>query len=216
MEKWLTEESTVMALLHFSGVSPPGNDDEDAQQHLRDAIAAAFRHRSRDKAMQLAEQVFGSRLEMELLNGFDLKGGTSGTIPQCQARLADECIPFAQMDAKDMEPTVTMLLRLRPGQELRRCQYMWADIVSAVLFEKLRIDCTQQGAQEGMESFRKNARQYLLGETMEIDRFLQAATGSEDVRLETIGPDELFRVYNIQSGLAEPITATDESSTDEK
>lgn len=127
MELWLTEKSTLYALIDLSNSETPLSDE---------AIDAAYRVRSHEKVMKLAQQTFYGALELELFSGFDLKG--SETIMALQRRLALELIPHDVPDEKDLTPLLDILQENANGRHVAWYRYIWCEVLSATFFERFK------------------------------------------------------------------------------
>ena len=127
MEMWLTEKSTLYALIDLSKSETPFSDE---------SIDAAYRVRSQEKALKLAQQTFYSRLEVELFSGFDLKG--TETILALQERIAQDMIPHDVPGEKDLTPLLDILKENSQGRHVAFHRYIWCEMLSAAFFERFK------------------------------------------------------------------------------
>ena len=127
MEHFLTEKSTLYTLIDLSESKSPLSDE---------MIEIAYRVRAREKALQLAQLTYYSRLELELFSGFDLKG--SETIVALQERLGKELIPHDVPDPKDATPLLDILQENARGRPVGWYRYLWCDVLSAAAFAKFK------------------------------------------------------------------------------
>jgi len=127
MEHWLLKKETIYALVLLSG-SEQGFSDE--------SIEAAFRVRSRRKALELAQQAFYSSLEMYLFSSeFDIRGGES--ILAVQHRFANEYCPHDLPDEKSISPLLDIMKENATGRKCFWYRYLLCDVVSANLFRRV-------------------------------------------------------------------------------
>lgn len=135
MEHWLTEESTIRAMVDLSLCD---------EEFSTEALETAFRVRMRTKLLKLAETAFRSSLEVSLFSDFDFKGGD--TVLDLQSRLAKKFIPHADLESNNLEPLISVLKGSIDRRHTDQYRYLWGDCASASFFKSLK------GAYENNES----------------------------------------------------------------
>lgn len=160
MEHWLGERSSLFALIDLS--KAPTSESHPITQ---ETIDAAYRSRSRIKALQMAEFAFFGSLELELFSGFDLKG--SETIFDLQSRLAKEYIPHDVMGKNEATPILDVLKECASGREVAWYRYLWSDALTATLFENLKDQFASDP--DSMGPRRAQFRELLLSPGAAID-----------------------------------------------
>lgn len=123
----MMEKSTIHALIHFS---------QSENEFSDESIEAAFRVRSKSKALELAQQSFLSTLELKLFTDFDLKGSES--IIALQHRLATELLPHDVPDKKNIGPLLEILQENATGPNVASYRYLWCEAKSAALFSRIK------------------------------------------------------------------------------
>jgi Zn-dependent oligopeptidase len=182
MELWLTERSTLFALMDFSNSTTPFSEDE---------VDAAYRVRTRIKAQQLAELLFIGSLELELLSGFDLKG--SETVLSLQHRLAERFVSHAAPDSKDLAPLLRILKDNVQGSECAYYRYLWCDVMSSVIFEHFMEALASQNPNT-VATLQKDFRRLLLDGGANVQ--VQELTAR--FQLDVSGPGPLLLRYGLQ------------------
>ena len=135
MEHWLTEKSTIVALIELSG--PPNTMTQNLPvQWSEDILEKTFRQRSREKTFRLAQQCFYGSLEIELFSSFDVRGDEK--LIDLQHRLATELIPHDCPDRHDLTPLLEVFQENANGREVAWYRYLWADFHSAAIFSRFR------------------------------------------------------------------------------
>lgn len=127
MELWLTEQSTIYALMNLSNTTETFKDE---------TLQAAFRNRAHNKSLLIAQNVFLGAVELKLFSGFDLKGSES--VLDMQRRLAEEIVPHDLPDKKDLTLITDLLLENANGREVCRYRYTLGDVLAASLYESCR------------------------------------------------------------------------------
>ena len=180
MEMWLTEKATLYALIDLSKSETPLSDE---------SIDAAFRVRSREKALKLAQQTFYGSLELELFSGFDLKG--SETILALQERLARTLIPHDVPDTKDVTPLLDILKENAHGRHVGWYRYIWCEVVSTSFFERFKEAYATNP--DSIPKLRDDLRRLLLepGAAIDVDAF------RSEFGLVGCSPEALYKRYDL-------------------
>jgi Zn-dependent oligopeptidase len=188
MEHWLSEKSTIYALTDVSKSDRIISDIE---------IDAAFRVRSKEKAIQLTHSAFLNELELQLLTTFNVRGNES--MIALQQRLAKELIPrFDQPTQDDITPLLEIFQENAAGRHSSMYRYLWCDCLSALVFNRMKEQYTQSSQDSdtnyGIIQLRRRLRKYLLepGAAIDIEEFFHQFQMSEDV-----SPDALFERYGM-------------------
>jgi Zn-dependent oligopeptidase len=181
MEMWLTEKSTLYALIDLSESETPLSDE---------SIDAAFRVRSHEKALKLAQQSFYGSLELELFSGFDLKGPE--TIHALKDRLAQKLIPHDVPDKKDLTPLLDILQENAHGRHVAWYRYTWCEVLSAKFFERFK-EAYQTNPDETIPKLRANLRRFLLdpGAATDVQGF------RSEFGLVDCSPEPLWKRYGL-------------------
>ena len=167
----MTERTTLYALI-VASQSQGGLSDE--------AIDAAFRVRSREKAFRLAQQTFYGSLELALFSDFDIKGNE--TILELQHRMANQLIPHDVPDKNDMTPLLDIFGENSRGRQVAWYRYLWCDVQSASLFERFKHIYTNDSS--AMPQLRQSLRQLVLKPTNQIKQELDLTKCSPDALLQ--------------------------------
>lgn len=180
MELWLTERSSLYAMIDLSDKQTPLSDE---------AIDAAYRVRSHEKALQLAQQTFYGSLELELFAGFDLKG--SETILELQERLARSLIPHDVPGPKDLTPLLDVVQENAHGRHVAWYRYLWCEVQSAIVFERTKLAYTNHP--ESIPQLRLDLRRLLLepGAAIDVPAF------RSHFNIAECSPDALWKLYNL-------------------
>jgi hypothetical protein len=184
MEHWLGERSSLFALIDLS--KAPGSENHPITQ---ETIDAAYRVRSRIKALQMAELAFYGSLELELFSGFDLKG--SETIFDLQSRLAKDYIPHDVIGKNDASPLLDILKECASGREVAWYRYLWSDALTATLFENLKDQFVSDP--DSMGPRREQFRELLLSPGAAID----TSRARSELGLEQCSLDALCKRYDL-------------------
>jgi Zn-dependent oligopeptidase len=179
MEHWLMEKSTLYALIDASESQRPFSDE---------SIDAAYRVRSRRKALELAQQTFYGSLEMTLFSSFDLKGAE--TLLALQQRLALELHSHDMPSKKDVTPLLN-ILQETANQRFGAYRYVWCDAISATIFD--RFKAAYEGNGEAITGLRRDFRRLLIEPGAAVD----AAQIAEVFEVKEISPEALFQRYNL-------------------
>lgn len=134
------EKPTIYALIDMSR-SQTGLSD--------DSIEAAFRVRSRRKALELAQLSYYGSLELHLFSDFDLRGKES--ILALQTRLAAELVPHDMPANKSVGPLLEILQENASGRPVAWYRYLWCDAASAETLARIKKShgtATKQVVQE--------------------------------------------------------------------
>lgn len=132
----MTNASSIYALLELSESTDPFSHAE---------IEAALVQQSSDKCLQVAQQLFDGKLELELFSSkLDLH---NDSILALQRDLARKYIPHDVPSASDLAPLAeTFHEVVARGRQVSGYRYLLGDVVSANLFRDL-----QEEQSKGME-----------------------------------------------------------------
>jgi Zn-dependent oligopeptidase len=184
MELWLTERSTLYALIGMSDSSKPLSED---------SIDAAFRLRSHEKALQWAQQTFYARLELELFSGFNLRDNTE-TIPALQTRLARALIPHDVPSPKDLTPLLDILRENIHGRHVAWYRYLWCDALSASFMEQCQAKATvSDDPKQFTRQLRTDMRQWILEPGAAVD----VAGFRSQFGLKSCTPEALWKRFDL-------------------
>jgi Zn-dependent oligopeptidase len=180
MEHWLWEPSTIHTLALQSETEfliPDG------------AVDAAYKVRSEQKRLELAQQTFYGALELELFSTFDLRGSES--LLSLQERLAAELIPHDQPDRKDATALLNVFREAASGRPVGWYRYLWCDALAAACFERCKEAYTNDP--ESMKQLSTDFRRLLLepGAAVDFHRF------RSHFGLEACSPDTLLQRYRL-------------------
>jgi hypothetical protein len=180
MELWMTQRSSIYALIDMSKSTTPLSDDE---------IDSAYRVKSREKILKLAELTFYGTLEIELFSNFDVKG--SETILALQERIAGKTIPHVDYDKNDMTALLDIIEDNVQGRQVAWYRYLFCEVQAATIFEHImHIMSTDSGA---LIELRNHMRQYLLAPGANIDY----ATFRSKLSLDAVSIDPLWKLHKI-------------------
>jgi Zn-dependent oligopeptidase len=160
MELWLTQKSTLFALIDISESNTPLSDE---------SIDAIYRVKSREKMMKLAELTLYGSLELELFSGFDLKG--SETILDLQERVFENIMPHIDYDKNDLTTLLHVMQENAHGRQVACYRYLWCEIFAAEIFDRFTEVVVSDP--QLLLQFRLEMRQHLLepGAAIDIDGF---------------------------------------------
>lgn len=160
MELWLTEKSTLYALIAMSNTDTPLSDD---------SIDAAYRIRSHEKALQLVHHTFYGSLELELFSGFDLRGSES--VVALQNRLAREIIPHDIPSPKDLTPLMDIMKENVQGRRVAWHRYVWCEAMSASFLERCHEQSSknENTSEQFKHQLRLDVRRFLLEPGAAVD-----------------------------------------------
>ena len=156
MEMWLTEKSTLYAMIDLSKSESPLSDE---------SIDAAYRVKFREKALRLSQQTFYGSLELELFSGLDLKG--TETILALQERLAKELIPHDVPDKRDLTPLLDIFKENAQGRSVAGYRYIWCEVLSAAYFQRFKEAFVS--SPDSVPKLRQDLRHFLLEPGAAID-----------------------------------------------
>ena len=156
MELWMTQRSSIYALIDMSKSITPLSDDE---------IDSAYRVKSREKILKLAELTFYGTLELELFSTFDIKGAE--TILALQERIARNIIPHTDYDKNDMTALLDIVEDNVHGRQVAWYRYLLCEVHAATILEHM-MHVMSTDAQALME-LRMHIRHYLLEPGANID-----------------------------------------------
>ena len=149
MELWMTQRSSIYALIDMSESITPLSDEE---------IDAAYRVKAREKVLKLAELTFYGTLELELFSNFDIKG--SETILALQERLAAKMIPHIDYDKNDMTALLDIIEDNVHGRQVAWYRYVLCEVQAATMLEHMMYVMSTKA--EDVAQLGKYMRQYLL------------------------------------------------------
>lgn len=136
----MTERSTIYTLIGAS----QGRGTLQDEASMDEMIDAAFRVRSQEKALRLAQQTFFGTLELALFTEFDIRGEES--MLSLQHRLALELVPHDLPDEKNIGPLLDIFRENSSGRHVGWYRYLWGDAMSATLFDKFKLAYTEDGS----------------------------------------------------------------------
>jgi Zn-dependent oligopeptidase len=181
MEHWMTQGSSIYALLELSESSAPFSDDE---------IEAALAHQSRDKCLQVSQQLNDGELELQLFSAKpDLQ---QDSILALQRDVASRCAPHdvESSTSADLDALAEIFREVSArghGHALSGYRYLLGDVVSANLFRALQQEQTGNGAKAPSAAAARVRT--------EVVRTLTAAADSLPDAL--LNPAGLFNLYRI-------------------
>ncbi|EEC44989.1 predicted protein [Phaeodactylum tricornutum CCAP 1055/1] len=183
MEHWLMEPSTLLALVHASELG------RDLESNVEESIEAAYRHRSRQKVMELAQLTFYGQLELTLFSKFDLKGEES--MLDLQHRLAQEFVPHDLPGRKDITALRDIFQDNANGRPLANYRYLYSEIVSAQVFEQWKE--SYEVDVERLPQLRQSLRRSFLerGAAVKVDDI------DPTYQIQNVSPHALFQRYRL-------------------
>jgi Zn-dependent oligopeptidase len=128
-EQFLYNPATIHQLLQASGFS----DTQEAETPIK----AMLFDRSQLKVLELAQQSFYSRLELDLFGCWDPRGKES--ILQMQERLAKVSIPHDMPNQKDTTAMVEIVNEYCSNR-LGHYRYLWGDAMAATFWKEGQDD----------------------------------------------------------------------------
>ena len=126
MELWLTQRSSLFALIDMSESETPLSEA---------SIDATYRVKSREKMLKLAELNFYGSLELELFSGFDLKGTES--ILELQERFLEDTMPHIDNDENYLMALIDLMKENANGRQVAYYRYLWCEVIAAAIFERI-------------------------------------------------------------------------------
>jgi hypothetical protein len=175
MELWMTQRSTLYALIDMSKSVTPLSDE---------SIDAAYRVRARDKVLKLSELTLYGTLELELFSSFDLKG--SETILTLQERLTKTIMPHIVYDKTDMTVLLDIIEENVRGRHVAWYRYLWCEVHASAIMEHI-LHTLSSSDSEKIAQIRLLLRQYLLEPGANINNAtFQSKLGLGDVTLEPL------------------------------
>ena len=151
MEQWLLERTTLYGLIATSDVN---------MEFTEESIDAFYRVVSRNKALELSQQVYLGTLELTLFSSdYDLRG--KETIMALQQRLGKELAPHDNVvppaSSSDLTPLVQVLLPNVTDDPLSFYCYVWADAMSATIFARIKESYNaEKQQQQGEQTMNQN------------------------------------------------------------
>jgi Zn-dependent oligopeptidase len=184
MELWLTQRSSLYALIDMSESDTPLSDA---------SIDATYRVKSREKILKLAELTFYGSLELELFSCFDLKG--SETILELQERFLEDTMPHIDNDKNYLTALLDVMQENAHGRHVAYYRYLWCEVIAATIFEQF-MDVMASDPQL-FPQLRLEMRQRLLepGAAVDFDGF-RSKFGLNDF---TVGP--LWKLHGLDNVL---------------
>jgi uncharacterized protein YfdQ (DUF2303 family) len=178
MELWMTQRSSIYALIDMSKSTTPLSDDE---------IDAAYRVKAREKIRKLAELTFYGTLELELFSSFDIKG--SETILALQERIAEKTIPHIDYDKNDMTALLDVIEDNVHGRQVAWYRYLFCEAHAATIFEHIMHVMSTES--EALVELRMYMRQYLLEPGANIDYTMFRSK----LGLDVVSIDPLWKLH---------------------
>ena len=181
----MTERSTIYTLIGAS----QGRGTLEDEASIDQSIDAAFRIRSREKALRLAQQTFFGALEMSLFSDFDIRG--EETILQLQNRLASELVPHDLPDEKNIAPLLDVFRENASERRMGWYRYLWCDVLSANIFEQFKLAYSEDSS--SMPKLKESLRRVVLdpGALVNIDDI------GDKFRLNDCSPNALFERHRL-------------------
>jgi Zn-dependent oligopeptidase len=197
MELWMTQRSTLYALIDMSNSVTPLSDEW---------IDAAYRVKAREKVMKLSELTLYGTLELELFSTFDIQGNE--TILALQERLTGTIMPHIEYDKTDMTVLLDIIEDNVNGQHVAWYRYLWCEVHAAALMEhlvhKMSSSSSSSSDIESISQIRLLLRQNILepGANINYTTF-QTKLGIGDVTLEPLW--KLHGLSNVDKILPETL-----------
>jgi Zn-dependent oligopeptidase len=184
VELWLTQKSTIFALIDMSESNTPLSDE---------SVDAMYRVKAREKMMKLAELSFYGSLELELFSGFDLKG--TETILDLQGRIFEDFMPHFDNDKSNLTALLDVMQANVHGRHVACYRYLCCEVFAAEVFERF-TDAIVSNPQL-FPQLRLEMRQRLLepGAAIDFDGF-QSKFGLKGCTL-----DPLWKLHGIANVL---------------
>jgi hypothetical protein len=178
MEHWMTDASSIRALLEMSETTTPFSNAE---------IEVTLQQKSHNKCMQVAQNLFYGELELELFSSrLNLR---KDSILALQRELAmkrmPHDIPSSQLNESFLAPLAEIFLEAVRGRCVSRYRYLLGDIVSANVFDALMKLHASRAESEFLDT-RENLIRTLTATTRVI---------SDDL----LDPSALLNLYRINN-----------------
>lgn len=184
MELWLTQKSTLFALIDMSESSNPLSDE---------SIDAAYRVKSREKLFKLAELTFYGSLELELFSGFNLKG--SETMLELQERIFEDIMQHIDSDKNYLTALLDVMQENSHGRQVAFYRYLWCEVCAAAIFE--RFMNTMVSDPQLLPQLRSEMRKYLLEPGAAVDFIGFRST----LELNDFTLDPLWKLHGLENVL---------------